>query len=200
MPVTGLPVVLTLAILATSMIAAPSAPPEIADTTLCDLVNRPLEFANRHVRVRGTVEVGLEYFGLSNDACSSARSTGARAWLDVAGEDEAFTYARGWSMQRFVKATVSGELAGAGPPVHWQTPSKLAPLDDQQRDALRRALAASKETGVKVIVTGRFDYAGDGLLIRSSDGHFSLQSAYGHLNCCPARIVVEKAEVSGETQ
>jgi len=58
-PVTELPVVLALAILATSIIAAPSAPPEIADTTLCDLVNRPLEFANRHVRVRGTVEVGV---------------------------------------------------------------------------------------------------------------------------------------------
>ena len=67
---------------ATNSTAALRLPSDIVEATVCDLAQRPLEFENKHVRVRGTVKAGLEYFGLSDDACPRANSTGGGIWLD----------------------------------------------------------------------------------------------------------------------
>src|SRR5438034_10434201 len=174
--------VLTLIVLAVLLIGAASnsssagrVPPDIIEASVCDLAQRPLEFANKHVRTRGTVQEGPEYFGLSDDACPSGDGVGGGIWLDLPGQDDISKYYRGWSTQRFIQATKSGELHGDGPAVSWQTPISLAPLDPPQRERLSRALAGSQHRAVNVIVTGRFDYAGGGLLIMTSDGRFSFK-------------------------
>ncbi len=191
---------LALVVLAASFSLAAIPARTIADATLCDLAARPLDFANRHVRLFGTIEVGPEHFGLADDMCQSASRAGASVWLDYPDEVETVTYARGWSMQQFLDALRSGKLTGDGPPVQWQVPRALAKFDPKQREALNLVLATSKGAGVKVVVTGRYDYAGDGLLVRSSDGSFSLRSAYGHLNCCKARIVLESVQLFDEVK
>jgi hypothetical protein len=162
---------------------------------VCDLTSRPLEFANRHVRVVGTIRAGLETFTLLDDRCQEAG--GFAVWLDEP-EPEAYAFARGWPAKRFIAALKAGQLTGDGPSVQWQTPAALSQFDPKQDKALDRALGKANE--VRAIVTGRYDYAGDGLLIRSAEGHFSQQSAYGHLNCCPGRIVLEAVELTREAK
>ena len=154
--------VLTSIVLAVLLIGAASnsssagrVPPDIIEASVCDLAQRPLEFANKHVRTRGTVQEGPEYFGLSDDACPSGDGVGGGIWLDLPGQDDISKYYRGWSTQRFIQATKSGELHGDGPAVSWQTPISLAPLDPTQRERLSRALAGSQHRAVNVIVTGR---------------------------------------------
>jgi hypothetical protein len=167
---------------------------KVIDVTLCDLVDRPLEFANKHVRVRGKVKAGYEYSGLTDDRCHPASGQVPSVWLENIPDtpvDDAETYARGWSMEQFIKATKFGELSGDGPPVTWETPSPLRALDEDQRRALTHALTP----GARVVVIGRYDCAGDGLLVRSRDGRFSFRKAYGHLNCCPGRIVPEAVDM-----
>src|SRR5207249_12232344 len=97
--------------------------------------------------------------------------------------------------ERFVRAVKSGELQGDGPPVRWQTSTSLVPLEPKDQALLSGALGRSQGRGVRVIITGRFDYAGGGLLIKSSKGEFSFMPAFVHLNCCSRRIVLERVEV-----
>ena len=175
--------------------AALRLPSDIVEATVCDLAQHPLEFENRHVRVRGTLETGPEYFGLGDDACPSANSMGAGIWLDFQDDDEIFKYYRGWSAQRFVQAAKLGELHGDGPAVSWQTPVPLAPLDPKQKKCLLSASDEAQHRAPSVIITGRFDYAGGGLLVKSSQGPYSYKAAFGHLNCCTGRIVLEQVEV-----
>src|SRR5881397_1844962 len=146
---------------------------DIVEATVCDLAQHPLEFENRHVRVRGTLETGPEYFGLGDDACPSANSMGAGIWLDFQDDDEIFKYYRGWSAQRFVQAAKLGELHGDGPAVSWQTPVPLAPLDPKQKKRLLSASDEAQHRAPSVIITGRFDYAGGGLLVKSSKDAYS---------------------------
>lgn len=182
-------VLVAVAALSANLWSEPSQS-EVIDTTLCDLVDRPLAFANKHVRVRGKVEAGYEYFGLVDDRCDSTSGNAPSVWLEHTPVDDAESYARGWSMKDFIRAVTLGELTGDGPPVTWETPSPLRVLDEHQRHALTRALRPS----ARVVVIGRYDYAGDGLLVKSRDGHFSFRLAYGHLNCCPGRLVPEAVE------
>src|SRR5438309_339461 len=79
-------------------------PSDIVEVSLCDLLQRPLDFENGHVRVRGTVKVGLEYVVLTDDACSSRRDPRADVWLDFPDQNEIVKYYRGWSTERFVRA------------------------------------------------------------------------------------------------
>ena len=184
--------ILALATLVTTLSLA-ARPRTFIDATLRDLATRPLDFANRHVRVTGTIRVGFEVSVLTDDWCDAAGCE--RIWLDYPEEDERLAFARGWPVKRFLAAWQAGELAGDGPAVEWQAPASLSALDPKQREALHEALEREGEEGARVVVTGRYDYAGDGLLVRSSPGHFSQQSAYGHLNCCRGRLVLESVEV-----
>src|SRR5213594_791244 len=147
--------------------AASELPSEIVELSVCDLVHRPLAFENKHVRVRGTVRVGLESVVLTDDACSLPGEPRADVWLDFPDQNEIFKYYRGWSTERFARAVKSGELQGDGPPVRWQTSTSLVPLEPKDQALLSGALGRSQGRGVRVIITGRFDYAGGGLLIKS---------------------------------
>src|SRR5437773_834172 len=81
------------------------------------------------------------------------------------------------------------------PALSWQTPATLAPLDPKQKERLLRAFdKPPQHRAVSAIIIGRFDYAGGGLLVKSSQGAYSYKAAFGHLNCCTGRIVVEQVE------
>ena len=190
--VSKLSCILGLAVIAATLSLA-AGPPVVLDVTLWDLTNRSLEFANRHVRVTGTIHIGYESFILMDDRCGAPSCESA--WLSEPNEDEMSTFARGWSTKRFLHALKSGQLMGEGPDVEWQAPAPVSALDPQRVEAIDEALERADEKGVRFLVTGRYDYAGDGLLVRQGSGRFSLMFAYGHLNCCPGRIVLQSVQV-----
>src|SRR5262245_31613442 len=95
---------------------------EAIDTTVCALVQRPLDFENKRVRVQAIIQTGPEFFGVTTEACSPDRGDWHGAiWLDYPGDDEFISYYRGWSTGRFIQAVHSGELGGDGPVVPWRT-------------------------------------------------------------------------------
>jgi hypothetical protein len=180
-------------VVASTVVVIGRDPSVVADATACALIEHPLEFANRHVRVGGTVTVGYEFFGLMDEACPSDNTSSGRIWLD--DRDDLRAYSRGWSWQRFFAAIQAGQLQGDGPRVDWETPTPVTPIDQTQLKRLYRALNKRHLHQVHAKVIGRSDYAGDGLLMKSPDGHFTLQTGFGHLNGCSGRIVLESVEV-----
>jgi hypothetical protein len=185
-----------LAVVGTSPGILAFDPADVVDVTVCDLVERPLEFTNKHVRVRGTVHDGPEFSVVIADACPSNGTTSGNIWLEQPGYDEILMYDRGWSAQKFIQAVKSGQLKGEGPPVVWQIPVPLTPLDQKQMKAVHRVVKKNPHRGVQVVITGRFDFAGDGLLIKSGHAGFEFKAAFGHLNCCSQRIVLEHIELA----
>jgi hypothetical protein len=179
--------------------AMPDTPVVIVDTTVCDLLNRPLEFANKHVRVRAATENG-SVLSPVDDECTAPPSTNLSIWLETTQYRDIAMYDRGWSIQRFIQALGAGLLKGDGPNVAWQVPAALIPLDPEQWKTVSHALDESHRERIQVIVTGRFDYAGDGLLVKSPDGHFQLWGGFGHLGSWPQRIVLERIQVAATKQ
>jgi hypothetical protein len=176
----------------------PPSYPGIIDVEFCDLFTRPLEFANRHIRVKGTF-ADDNYVLLEDRKCPPPANTNGTIWLKLASigspqsDDDLVAFVRGWSAARFVRATHDGKLQGKGPQVVWQIPSPLMAMDEKRWDAMR-AILDKDEQKVAVAVTGRFDFAGDGLLVKLRDGHFQFVGGFGHLGAWNRRIVVEEID------
>ena len=166
-----------------------SVPPDIVEVTACDLLGQPLTFANRHVRVRATIETGPEFIGIR---CATGAEAQRCIWLDQPADDDTLRYARGWTSQQFVSAARSGAFAGDGPQATWQTPAPLT--------APRADFTMGKLSGASVTITGRFDYSADGLLVQMRDGRYAWVAGYGHLNMCPGRLVLEVVDVPGSSR
>jgi hypothetical protein len=186
---------LLVATVQSSASVLPANPVMIVEATVCDLLSRPLEFANRHVRVRAATSEGSVLFPV-DDACSAPPSTNGSIWLELPPTVDIAMYDRGWSAQRFIQALGAGQLKGDGPEVRWQVPATLTPLDPEQWKSVLRALDKSHGERVQVVITGRFDFAGDGLLVRSPRGDYSLWGGFGHMGSWPQRIVLERIEVA----
>ena len=171
-----------------SPVANASVPPDVVEVTPCDLLEQPLTYANRHVRVRATIETGPEFVGIR---CAAGVELKGCVWLAQPGDDDTLRYARGWSSEQFVDAVRSGALMGDGPQATWETPAPLV--------ASRAHFKLTRLGRVPSIITGRFDYSADGLLVQSRDRRYSWQAGFGHLNACPGRLVLEAVDVPGNS-
>ena len=173
---------------------------DIIDVKFCDLLLRPLEFANRHIRVRGAFADG-SYNLLEDKKCFLPANTNLTIWLKLPligvlqPDDDIVAFVRGWSAGKFVRAARNGEFKGNGPQVVWQLPSPLMVLDKEHWNAIKAILGEDKQDVTVVVVTGRFDFAGDGLLVKSKDGHFEFVGGFGHMGSWNWRIVVERIDL-----
>jgi hypothetical protein len=68
---------------------------------------------------------------------------------------------------------------------HWNEIKAI--LEEDQRKVAKR--------NATVIVTGRFDFAGDGMLVKSKDGQFQFVGGFGHLGFWNRRIIVERIDL-----
>jgi hypothetical protein len=171
---------------------------DIIDVKFCELLLRPLEFANKHIRVKGTFADG-GYNLLEDRKCSLPANTNLTIRLKMPfigvpqPDDDIVAFVRGWSAARFVRAARNGEFKGNGPQVVWQLPSPLMALDEEHWKAIKAILGEDKQNAT-VVVTGRFDFAGDGLLVKSKDGHFVFVGGFGNYGSWNWRIVVERID------
>jgi hypothetical protein len=163
-------------------------PPDVIEVTPCDLLKQPLTFANRHVRVRATIETGPEFVVIR---CVGNADVQGCIWLDQPTDDDTLRYARGWSSQQFVDSVRSGALEGEGPQATWQIPALLV--------ASRAQFNLGKLAQARALITGRFDYYGDGVLVKSRNHRYSWQAGFGHLNACPSRLVLEAVDRLGNS-
>jgi|GEM_PF-3860788 hypothetical protein len=185
---------------AVSLIARVADVPTPINVTVCDLVHRPLDFENKHIRIQGRARFAFEISALVDKTCPADNKLAGIIWLDFGDNSyEIVKYYRGWSIMDFVRASNAGELKGEGPSVAWQTASAVTPLDPAKRDAFFQVLkerpARMSDKDVVVTIIGRFDFAGGGLLIYTRDKHLLFMSGFGHINGYSGRIVVESIEL-----
>jgi len=102
--------------------------------------------------------------------------------------------------QRFILAVKTGQLEGDGPALVWTIPVSLSPLSPNDVDVMHGAVKEGKNPGRPLVIVGRFEFAGDGLLLKSSRDTFSFMKAFGHLGCCPSRIVLEHVEIAHDAR
>jgi hypothetical protein len=170
------------------------------NVTLCDLVRRPLDFENKHIRIQGRARFIFEVRALVDDNCPADNQISGMIWLDF---DESFykilKYSRGWSWMDYARAVNAGELKGEGPSVAWQTASAVAPLEPDKISAFFQALKKRRgrkvDKDVLVTIVGRFDFAGGGLLVYTQDKNFTFATGFGHINGYSRRIVIESIEL-----
>jgi hypothetical protein len=155
----------------------------VVETTPCDLLKQPLAFANRRVRVRATIEAGPEFIVTR---CDDGGEVQGCVWLTQPADDDTLRFARGWSSQRFVEAVRSGALEGEGPQATWQIPAPLV--------ASRAQFKLCNLAQARAVLTGRFDYFGDGVLVQSRIHGYMWQAGFGHLSACPGQLVLEAVE------
>jgi hypothetical protein len=172
--------------------------PAPVDVSVCALLTRPLDFENTHVRVRGTVVVGPESFALVDASCSSNTTLFDQVWLDQPEDDHLGKYSRGWSGADYMRALASGQLSGSGPETSWQIPLPVGPLNRKRLHRLYRAIDENDCPQADAIITGRFDFAGGGLLVLSRRGSYELVGGFGHLSGFERRIVMEDVRVVRE--
>jgi hypothetical protein len=179
---------LILLALQTTEISDPVRGVSSLDVDICALNARPLDYENRRVRVSGEAVSGSESVALSNETCS------AYIWLDESTEKYEKFY-RGWSLGQFAVAASRGQLKGEGPAVDWRVPLPVISPDKDQLAILGKGLRKTNGGPVRAIITGRFDFAGNGLLTYSRERGYEFVPAFGHLNCCKSRIVIERVEL-----
>src|SRR4030095_11556466 len=93
---------MAVVVVTTSALHAKSS--HVITVTACDLVGRPLEFANHRIRVRGTICRGPGFSTLVGTACPSGTSAESSIWLELPDIGVIEKYERGWSVQRYIKA------------------------------------------------------------------------------------------------
>src|SRR5262245_11738397 len=133
-------------------------PSRVVTVTTCDLVDRPLQYANHRVRVRGRILGGPGSSPLVGDGCPSGQTPSF--WVELPEDDDIVKYEPGWSIQRYAKAVKSGELREDGPDRAWTLPLPLETPRSCELKAARIAVERSDRRGIEVVVTGRFDVVG----------------------------------------
>ena len=188
--------VATMLILMSGSATAPV--PDVLDTSICDLMARPLYFANRIVRVHATLHASPESITASDYSCPHVAFAQPVLWLEKQpAQPDVFVFSRDWTSQQFVQAWQSGELTGSGPAVEWQSPAGLTPLDAHELKELGRMLRKASKHPTPVVIIGRYDYVGNGLLIKAESGSFSFRLGYGYLGVWLGQIVLQSVVADG---
>jgi hypothetical protein len=148
-------------------------------TTLCELMSNPLRFAGRAVEVHATLAGNFEMSVLVDDSCPHS--------------DVVIWYGRGLvatdtSQYAFIDSIDAMEKPDD---IGWRPPAPVIfhPTNDSKKmfEYIRKHKKGGDVT-VTATFTGRFDYIPKLLALKASDGKVTAVSAFGHQNCCSARL------------
>jgi hypothetical protein len=171
-----------------------AAQAQAVDASICDVVNHPMKFDGKIVRLKGLVESDFDSFILRGDTCSSS------LWL---------SYPAGTKAKSGPAAVVSLQLAANST----GTPGKPRPALtlEKNQDFLTFDMLLStrpKTNGmclgcvkndVMATLEGRIDGTENAGLARDKDGKITGLDGFGNMNQYSARLVIQKvSEVSAK--
>jgi hypothetical protein len=172
------------------------------EATVCDLVRRPLDFANKQVRIQGRARFIFELRALVDDNCPSDGFTIGLIWLDFGDPEKILKYFGGWNIVDYAKAWKAGQLNGENTPVAWQSASEVSPPEpgkiSEFYQALKKKRGGKADKDVFVTIIGRFDFAEHGLLIYTQDRKLTFKPGFGHMGYYSRRIAIESIEFAKE--
>lgn len=201
---------LMLALLTVPTIALGQSSAGPIETTLCELVKHPTQYAGKLVRVRATIATAFEMSSLATDPPDNACSY--KVWLAGAGDDRSITATPEATEYADVRSTRELHQPDR---LRWHPIPNLELLKDDSYAEFDRYLSAVyRPTDPKILcmacslyrvtatITGRFDYA-KGLLRAVRDrakkvldvGSFG----FGHLNKWDSQLtLVSVSEVAAK--
>jgi hypothetical protein len=148
-------------------------------TTLCELKSHPLRFAGRTVEVHATLASNFEMSVLVDDSCPRS--------------DVVIWYGRGLVAADTSQYAFIDSIDALKKPddIHWRPFAPVifhATKDSKKMFEYIRKHKKGGELTVTATFTGRFDYIPKLLALQASDGKAAAVSAFGHQNCCSARL------------
>jgi hypothetical protein len=154
--------------------------------TVCDVVACSEQYSNTVVAVRGLVVQGFEVFGLTSSACRTDDTAGASIWLTTAdGEDERWASA---SPREFLFAQVKGFEDQFVSQLSWYEPVPIRITRDR---GWRRLIALlEREHRAIATITGRLDFARDGLVRQRPNGKRVAYRGFGHMSGYSRQLVI----------
>jgi hypothetical protein len=183
----------------TALIARATDVPTPINVTVCDLVCRPLDFENKHIRVQGRARFVFEVQALVDETCPADNRIAGMIWLDFGDPDNILKYFAGWTTSDYLLAIKAGEVKGEETSVAWQTASAISPMEPGKISkfyrAFRKKSGAKANKDVLVTIIGRFDFTEKGLLIYSQDKGLTFKPGFGHMNRYSGRIAIESIEL-----
>lgn len=168
-------------------LAVGSAQGQAVDASVCDVVNHPLKFEGKTVRIKGLVESNFDSFILRGDTCSSS------LWL---------SYPAGTKAKSGPAAVISLQLAANAT----GTPGKPRPaltLEKNQDFATFDMLLSTRpktagmclgcvKNDVMATLEGRIDGTENPGLARDKDGKITGLDGFGNMNQYAARMVITR--------
>jgi hypothetical protein len=147
--------------------------------TLCELTAHPLRFSGQNIEVYATLAQNFEMSVLVDDSCPHS--------------DVVIWYGRGLvatdtSQYAFIDSVDALQAPGD---IHWRPPAPVLFHATKASKMMSEYIRKHKKGGdvtVKATFTGRFDYIPKWLAIKAPDGKVTAVSAFGHQNCCTARL------------
>ncbi len=156
-------------------------------TTLCELQSHPEQFSRKFVRIRATLESNFEMAVLTDTSCPRSD---VMIWYGSAFGD-------------FSQTALIASLDDLKEPneIQWHSATPLVfHVTEESKRLDKYCRKHAKKLGeVKYQATfiGRFDYIANWLAVKKGDGKVLAVSAYGHQNCCKARLEPESiADIS----
>jgi hypothetical protein len=183
----------------TALIARATDVPTPINVSVCDLVRRPLDFKNKHIRVQGKARFVFEVRALVDENCPADNRIAGMIWLDFGDPDNILKYFSGWTTRDYFLALKAGEVKGEETSVSWQTASAISPMEpgkiSEFYKAFKKKSGAKANKDVLVTIIGRFDFTEKGLLIYTQDKGLTFKPGFGHMGRYSGRIAIESIEL-----
>lgn len=171
---------------------AVGAQAQVVDATVCDVINHPMKFDGKMVRLKGVVQADFDSFVMRGDSCTSA------LWL---------SYPAGTKAKSGPAAIVSMQLAANST----GTPGKARPaltLDKSQdfgmfdlylstRPKTNGMCLGCVKSDVTATLVGRIDGTENPGLVRDKAGKITALDGFGNMNQYMVQMVIQS--VSGVT-
>jgi hypothetical protein len=163
---------------------------QTVDATVCDILDKPLSFNGKTVRVKGTVAAGLDSFMIKGDSCKN-RVNGI--WLSYPEGTKAKSGPAA-IVQIQAASNFKGNVAAAAqPPVTLDKSKDFKQFDSylSTPPKMNGTCLGCVKYEVSATLVGRLDAVENANLQRDKDGKITGLGGYGNLNAYKARLVLQ---------
>ena len=165
---------------------AVGAQAQAVDASVCDVINHPMKYDGKIVRLKGTVQVDFDSFIMRGDTCSNS------LWLSYpAGTKAKSGPAAVISMQLAANATGTPGTARPALTLEKNQDFLMFDLLLSTRPKTNGMCLGCVKSDVTATLVGRIDGTENAGLVRAKDGKITSLDGFGNMNQYMARMVIQ---------